>query len=135
MMVALVGASGAGKTTLLNTLAQRQRTGVVTGEMKVDGRPLGLEFQRGTGYCEQGDLHDGSATIREAFEFSALLRQDRKIPRAEKIAYVDTIIDLLELRDVQDAIIMSLGVEQRKRVTIGVELAAKPQVRLCENEF
>jgi ATP-binding cassette subfamily G (WHITE) protein 2 (SNQ2) len=41
VMVALVGASGAGKTTLLNTLSQRQSTGVVSGEMLVDGKNLG----------------------------------------------------------------------------------------------
>ncbi|KAH6678280.1 ABC-2 type transporter-domain-containing protein [Halenospora varia] len=134
VMVALVGASGAGKTTLLNTLSQRQKTGVVSGEMLVDGRPLGTEFQRGTGFCEQMDLHDGTATIREALEFSAILRQDRNIPKAEKIAYVDKIIDLLELQDMQDALVRCLGVEQRKRVTIGVELAAKPNLLLFLDE-
>lgn len=134
VMVALMGASGAGKTTLLNTLAQRQRVGIISGEMKVDGRDLGIEFARGTGFCEQMDLHDGTATIREALEFSALLRQDRNIPRAEKLEYVDKIIDLLELRPLQDAIISSLGVEQRKRLTIGVELAAKPQLLLFLDE-
>ncbi|EME46118.1 ABC transporter-like protein [Dothistroma septosporum NZE10] len=134
IMVALVGASGAGKTTLLNTLAQRQTMGVVSGEMFVDGRPLGPEFQRNTGFCLQGDLHDGTATVREALEFSAILRQDSSVPRSEKIAYVDTIIDLLELNDLQDAIIMSLGVEQRKRLTIGVELAAKPSLLLFLDE-
>lgn len=126
VMVALMGASGAGKTTLLNTLSQRQRIGIVGGEMLVDGRPPGPEFQRATGYVEQSDLHDQTATIREAIEFSAILRQERHIPRAEKLAYVDEIIDLLELREIQDVLIRSLGVEQRKRVTIGVELAAKP---------
>ena len=134
VMVALMGASGAGKTTLLNTLSQRQKMGVVGGDMLVDGRPLGTEFQRGTGFCEQMDLHDGTATIREALEFSAVLRQDRSIPRAEKIAYVDKIIDLLELSDMQDALVRSLGVEQRKRVTIGVELAAKPSLLLFLDE-
>jgi len=134
VMVALMGASGAGKTTLLNTLAQRQSMGVVSGEMFVDGRPLGPEFQRNTGFCLQGDLHDGTATIREALDFSALLRQDASIPRAEKLAYVDKIVDLLELNDMQDAIIMSLGVEQRKRLTIGVELAAKPSLLLFLDE-
>lgn len=134
VMVALMGASGAGKTTLLNTLAQRQRVGIISGEMKVDGRDLGVEFARGTGFCEQMDLHDGTATIREALEFSALLRQDRNIPRTEKLEYVDRIIDLLELRELQDAIISSLGVEQRKRLTIGVELAAKPQLLLFLDE-
>lgn len=134
VMVALVGASGAGKTTLLNTLAQRQSMGVVKGEMFVDGRPLGPGFQRNTGFCLQGDLHDGTATIREALEFSAILRQPASTPRAEKIAYVDKIVDLLELNDLQDAVIMSLGVEQRKRLTIGVELAAKPSLLLFLDE-
>ncbi|KAK3639848.1 ATP-binding cassette transporter snq2 [Elasticomyces elasticus] len=134
IMVALMGASGAGKTTLLNTLSQRQSTGVVSGSMMVDGRPLGPEFQRNTGFCLQGDLHDGTATIREALEFSAILRQPAHTPRAEKIAYVDEIINLLELEDLQDAIINSLGVEQRKRLTIGVELAAKPSLLLFLDE-
>ncbi|KAJ5248930.1 ABC multidrug transporter atrF [Penicillium chermesinum] len=134
LMIALMGASGAGKTTLLNTLAQRQKMGVVKGDMLVDGHPLGTDFQRGTGFCEQMDLHDGSSTIREALEFSALLRQDRNIPHDEKIAYVDRIIDLLELEEIQDALIGSLNVEQKKRVTIGVELAAKPSLLLFLDE-
>jgi ATP-binding cassette subfamily G (WHITE) protein 2 (SNQ2) len=129
-----MGASGAGKTTLLNTLSQRQSMGVVTGDMLVDGRPLKAEFQRGTGFCEQMDLHDGTQSIEEALQFSALLRQDRNIPREEKLAYVDKILDLLELRDTKDALVRSLGVEQRKRVTIGVELAAKPNLLLFLDE-
>ncbi|KAL3420743.1 ABC drug exporter [Phlyctema vagabunda] len=134
LMVALVGASGAGKTTLLNTLSQRQKVGVISGDMLVDGRTLGPEFQRGTGFCEQMDLHDGTATIREALEFSAILRQDRTIPRAEKIAYVDKIIKMLELEDLEDVLVRCLGVEQKKRVTIGVELAARPNLLLFLDE-
>ncbi|KAJ5667477.1 ABC multidrug transporter atrF [Penicillium longicatenatum] len=134
VMIALMGASGAGKTTLLNTLAQRQKMGIVKGDMLVDGHPLGADFQRGTGFCEQMDLHDNTSTIREAFEFSAILRQERNIPREEKIDYVNRIIDLLELEDIQDAIIGSLNVEQKKRVTIGVELAAKPSLLLFLDE-
>lgn len=134
LMIALMGASGAGKTTLLNTLSQRQTFGTVGGEMLVDGRIPGIEFQRGTGFCEQMDLHDMTATIREALEFSALLRQDRHTPKQEKLDYVNKIIELLELNDIQDALIMSLGVEQRKRLTIGVELAAKPELLLFLDE-
>ena len=128
VMIALMGASGAGKTTLLNTLSQRQRIGVVSGTFLEDGRPLGTEFQRMTGFVEQQDLHDRTATVREAIEFSAILRQERHIPRAEKLAYVEEIINLLELREIADVLILSLGVEQRKRVTIAVELAAKPSL-------
>ncbi len=134
VMIALMGASGAGKTTLLNTLSQRQTMGTVAGDMLVDGRPLGIEFQRGTGFCEQMDLHDETATIREALEFSAILRQDRNVPKQEKLDYVNNIIELLELHDIEDAIIGSLGVEQRKRLTIGVELAAKPELLLFLDE-
>lgn len=134
VLVALMGASGAGKTTLLNTLSQRQTVGVVEGNMLVDGSALASDFQRRTGFVEQMDLHEGSATVREALEFSALLRQSRDVPREEKLEYVDKVIDLLELNEIQDAVVASLGVEPRKRLTIGVELAAKPSLLLFLDE-
>jgi ATP-binding cassette, subfamily G (WHITE), member 2, SNQ2 len=80
------------------------------------------------------DLHDGTQTIREALDFSATLRQERTVPLKEKLEYVDKIVDLLELQDLQDAIVGSLGVEQRKRLTIGVELAARPNLLLFLDE-
>lgn len=52
-LTALMGASGAGKTTLLDVLAQRTNVGVVTGDMLVNGRPFGADFQRQTGYVQQ----------------------------------------------------------------------------------
>ncbi|KAL2269279.1 hypothetical protein VTJ83DRAFT_1463 [Remersonia thermophila] len=133
-MVALMGASGAGKTTLLNTLSQRQTVGVVSGAMLVNGKPLPSDFRRATGFVEQMDLHEESATVREAVEFSALLRQDHAVPRHEKLAYVDNVLDLLELRAVEHALVGSLGVEQRKRLTIAVELAARPSMLLFLDE-
>jgi ABC-type multidrug transport system ATPase subunit len=52
IMIALIGASAAGKTTPLSTFAQRQTVVMVTGDMLVDGRPLGNDFRRGTGFYE-----------------------------------------------------------------------------------
>ena len=52
-LTALMGASGAGKTTLLDVLAQRTSVGVVTGDMLVNGKPFGADFQRQTGYVQQ----------------------------------------------------------------------------------
>ena len=49
-----MGASGAGKTTLLDVLALRKDEGVVEGDIKVDGRPLGKSFKRTTGYVSVG---------------------------------------------------------------------------------
>lgn len=80
------------------------------------------------------DIHDESATIREAFEFSALLRQNADVTKEEKLAYVDTVLGILELSGIQDAIIGSLQLEQKKRVTIGVELCAKPELLLFLDE-
>lgn len=137
-LTALMGSSGAGKTTLLDVLAQRKTDGTITGSILVDGRPLPVSFQRSAGYCEQLDVHEPYATVREALEFSALLRQSRETPRAEKLAYVDTIIDLLELQPLADTLIGEVGagltVEQRKRVTIGVELVSKPSILIFLDE-
>lgn len=64
--------------------------------------------------------------MREALEFSALLRQPKYYSRAEKLNYVDHIIDLLDLQEVQDALIgdteTGLGVELTKRVTVSAGL-------------
>lgn len=71
--------------------------------------------------------------MREALEFSAILRQPRTTSREEKLAYVDVIIELLEMQDIENCLIGHIGaqglsVEQRKRLTIGVELVAKPSI-------
>jgi ATP-binding cassette subfamily G (WHITE) protein 2 (SNQ2) len=137
-LTALMGASGAGKTTLLNTLAQRINFGVVHGDFLVDGTPLPSSFQRSTGFAEQMDVHESTATVREALQFSAKLRQPKETPLQEKYDYVETIIDLLEMRDIAGAAIGSSGnglnQEQRKRLTIGVELASKPELLMFLDE-
>lgn len=137
-LTALMGSSGAGNITLLDVLAQHKTEGTITGSVLVDGRPLPISFQRSTGYCEQLDVHEPYSTVREALQFSALLRQPKHVPRAEKLAYVETIITLLELHDIADTLIGKVGaglnVEQRKRVTIGVELVAKPKILLFLDE-
>ncbi|KAK3057259.1 hypothetical protein LTS18_011569, partial [Coniosporium uncinatum] len=112
--------------------------GVITGEMLVDGRQRDESFQRKTGYVQQQDLHLSTSTVREALNFSALLRQPAKVPKQEKLDYVDEVIKLLEMEEYADAVVgvpgEGLNVEQRKRLTIGVELAAKPQLLLFLDE-
>ncbi|TFK42022.1 pleiotropic drug resistance ABC transporter [Crucibulum laeve] len=133
-LTALMGASGAGKTTCLDVLAQRKNIGVITGDVLVAGRPLTSDFARGTAYAEQMDVHEGTATVREAMRFSAYLRQPASISQEEKDQYVEEMIELLELQDLSEALVFSLGVEARKRLTIGVELASKPELLLFLDE-
>ena len=68
----------------------------------------------------------------------ALLRQPAYIPRKEKLEYVNEVIKLLDMYEYADAVVgvpgEGLNVEQRKRVTIGVELAAKPELLLFLDE-
>lgn len=112
--------------------------GVVTGDMLVNGKLRDESFQRKTGYVQQQDLHLHTSTVREALAFSALLRQPSRYSRQEKLDYVDTVIGLLNMEEYADAVIgvpgEGLNVEQRKRLTIGVELAARPQLLLFFDE-
>lgn len=79
-----------------------------------------------------------TSTVREALIFSALLRQPASTPDADKIAYVEEVIRLLEMESYAEAIVGEVGqglnVEQRKRLTIGVELASKPALLIFLDE-
>ncbi|CAG8274635.1 unnamed protein product [Penicillium salamii] len=135
---ALMGVSGAGKTTLLDVLATRVTMGVVTGDVLVDGQPRDDSFQRKTGYVQQQDVHLPTSTVREALQFSAVLRQPAHLSRQEKLDYVEEVLELLGMQSYADAVVgvpgEGLNVEQRKRLTIGVELAARPQLLLFLDE-
>ncbi|KAK8105542.1 hypothetical protein PG999_008901 [Apiospora kogelbergensis] len=136
---ALMGVSGAGKTTLLDVLATRVTMGVVSGATLIDGLATDASFQHRVGYVQQQDLHLATTTVREALEFSALLRQPAAVPRAEKLRYVDEVVDMLGMRDFAGAVVGmpgegGLNVEQRKRLTIGVELAARPELLVFLDE-
>ncbi|KAM4063501.1 ABC-2 type transporter [Hirsutella rhossiliensis] len=137
-LTALMGVSGAGKTTLLDVLAQRTTMGVITGDMLVNGKPLDPSFQRKTGYVQQQDLHLETATVRESLRFSALLRQPQSVSQEEKYGFVEEVIKMLNMEDFANAVVgvpgEGLNVEQRKLLTIGVELAAKPKLLLFLDE-
>ncbi|KAH6710868.1 AtrD, ABC-transporter [Leptodontidium sp. MPI-SDFR-AT-0119] len=127
-LTAIMGASGAGKTTLLNILANRTTTGVISGEKFVDAKFRGGGFARQVGYAQQQDLHLPTSTVREALIFSARLRQPK----------LDHLIETLAMEEFAEAVIgvpgEGLNTEQRKRLTICVELAARPELLLFLDE-
>ncbi|KAG8349702.1 ATP-binding cassette transporter CGR1 [Fusarium venenatum] len=108
MLMRFQGITGAGKTTLLDVLANRTSVGIVGGDFLVNGQP------RNTGFQPAG------------------------ASREDKLQYVDHVIDTLEMRSYADAIVgvpgEGLNIEQRKRLTIGVELAANPALLLFLDE-
>ena len=120
--------------TVLAALSQRQKSGSVSGKLKADGRELSPAFRRQIGFCTQSDIHDNTSTIREAFLFSARLRQDKDVPDTEKVMYVDNVLGLLGLQEFSDALIGSLSLEMKRRTSIGVELCAKPTLLMFLDE-
>ncbi|KAI7904280.1 ABC-2 type transporter-domain-containing protein [Cokeromyces recurvatus] len=133
-LTALMGSSGAGKTTLLDVLAKRKTIGKIEGNIYLNGEKLAADFERITGYCEQMDVHNPNATVREALRFSAYLRQPADVPKEEKDAYVEQIIQLMEMEKIADALVgdleagVGISVEERKRLTIATELVGKPKL-------
>ncbi|KAL4735384.1 ABC-2 type transporter-domain-containing protein [Aspergillus similis] len=127
-----------GKTTLLDVLAQRVSIGVVTGDIRINAAPPRPSFPRRTGYVQQQDIHLETTTVREALQFSAMLRQPKSVPRADKYAYAEEVIKILGMDDFAEAVVGNLGeglnVEQRKLLSIGVELAAKPTLLIFLDE-
>lgn len=94
-----------GKTTLLDVLASRITVGVVTGDIFVNGSRRTKSFQRKTGYVQQQDLHLQTSTVREALQFSAVLRQPSSTPTQEKYSYVEEVIKLLNMEAYAEAVV------------------------------
>lgn len=135
-LCALMGSSGAGKTTLMDVIAGRKTEGIIEGDVLVDGKPKGDNermFRRISGYCEQVDMHMPLATVRESLLFSAALRLPKSVSEEDRAAYVEEVLEILELTPVADRIVgnekyAGLSPGQLKLLTIGVELAANPSI-------
>uniref|UniRef100_A0A0D9XTN9 ABC transporter domain-containing protein n=1 Tax=Leersia perrieri TaxID=77586 RepID=A0A0D9XTN9_9ORYZ len=134
VLTALVGVSGAGKTTLMDVLAGRKTSGVIEGEITLSGYPKKQEtFARISGYCEQTDIHSPNVTVYESIVYSAWLRLSKDVDKDTRKMFVDEVMSLVELDVLRDALVglpgvSGLSTEQRKRLTIAVELVANPSV-------
>ncbi|XP_039160859.1 ABC transporter G family member 29 isoform X1 [Eucalyptus grandis] len=134
VLTALMGVSGAGKTTLMDVLAGRKTSGYIEGDIRISGFPKKQEtFARISGYCEQNDIHSPQVTVRESLIYSAFLRLPKEIGKEDKMMFVDEVMELVELDNLKDALvglpgITGLSTEQRKRLTIAVELVGNPSI-------
>ncbi|XP_056162933.1 pleiotropic drug resistance protein 3-like [Syzygium oleosum] len=134
VLTALMGVSGAGKTTLMDVLSGRKTGGFIEGDIKVGGYPkVQAAYARISGYCEQTDIHSPQVTIEESVAYSAWLRLPAHIDTNTRAEFVAAVLEMIELDDIKDAIVGAPGVtgistEQRKRLTIAVELVANPSI-------
>ncbi|KAI3966424.1 hypothetical protein MKW92_035642 [Papaver armeniacum] len=134
VLTALVGVSGAGKTTLMDVLAGRKTGGYIEGEINISGYPKNqATFARVSGYCEQNDIHSPHVTVYESLLYSAWLRLSADVKKETREMFVDEVMDLVELHPLRNSLVGmpgedGLSTEQRKRLTIAVELVANPSI-------
>ncbi|XP_008786438.3 ABC transporter G family member 45-like [Phoenix dactylifera] len=134
VLTVLMGVTGAGKTTLLDVLAGRKTAGHIEGSISISGYPKRQKtFARISGYCEQTDNHSPFLTVYESLQYSARLRLPSHIDAHTRTIFVNEVMDLVELRPFNNAMVglpgtNRLAAEQRKRLTIAVELVSSPSI-------
>ncbi|KAI3419000.1 uncharacterized protein J3R85_013510 [Psidium guajava] len=134
VLTALMGVSGAGKTTLMDVLAGRKTGGYIEGTITISGYPKKQEtFARISGYCEQTDIHSPNVTVYESLLHSAWLRLPPEVDGQTRKMFIEEVMELVELNPLRQALVglpgvSGLSTEQRKRLTIAVELVANPSI-------
>jgi ABC-type multidrug transport system ATPase subunit len=132
---AVMGPSGAGKTTIISLITGKAAK--TEGTVRVNGEtvPNLSKFKRLIGFVPQEDVMIRDLTVRDNINFSASFRLP--VDQTENAAFlrnkVDACIKELGIDHVQDNLIgdeRTRGISggQRKRVNIGLELVADPQV-------
>ncbi|MEM9140904.1 MAG: ABC transporter ATP-binding protein [Pseudomonadota bacterium] len=125
----LLGPSGCGKTTLLRMLAGFEQPS--SGEIYIDGqassgippheRPVNMVFQN---YAIFPHLN-----VRDNIGYG--LRK-QKLPKAERYALVDEMLDLVKLPGFGDRRANQLSGGQRQRIALARALIMKPKVLLLD---
>lgn len=131
-MCAIMGPSGAGKTTFMNVVCGKATYGKMSGSILVNGVDIDMrQISSVTGFVPQDDIVHETLTVREQISFSARLRNKAGTSPTRIRRIVDDVLNVMQIDHIQEKIVG--GVEargisggQRKRVNIGLELAAQP---------
>ena len=112
---------------------RRQPTG---GAVLVNGAALDTaSFKRASGFVAQTTVFLDTLTVRETIVTTALLRLDRSVPVAQKLARAEEVIRGIGLLKVADSRIgndVAGGIRggERRRLSIGVEVVHRPRLLL-----
>lgn len=126
----IMGASGAGKSTFVNVLmGKHSHTG---GSTKINGRTgVSSQYKKVIGYVPQDDVVLPELTVRENILHSARIRLPSDWSDKATQRHVELVLKCLQLSHVQNSRVGSTAAPivsggERKRVSIGMELAAAP---------
>lgn len=131
-MAAIMGPSGAGKTTFMNVLCGKANYGSMCGSALFNDGKLDFGSLKAVmGFVPQDDVVHERLTVRENLLFAARLRSPPSMPSDHLNDIVEDVLNVLQVGHIQGSIVGSVeerGISggQRKRVNIGIELAASP---------
>ncbi|GMK53955.1 hypothetical protein CspeluHIS016_0105410 [Cutaneotrichosporon spelunceum] len=130
----VLGPSGAGKSTLIDILAGKRKAGRVEG--KVTYLTEGHRRVK-IGYCDQADVLSPTATVIETLQFAAYLRLPENVPKAVKDERAMQVLRDLGLEHIAQTRVGSgehrgISGGEMRRVSIGVELVANPDVLVLD---
>jgi len=133
-LVALMGPSGGGKTTFMNALCGRASYGNVTGTIKINGKEGGVtDFPHLVGFVPQDDIVHADLTVHQNLLYNARLRLPASASYDEIVLHVNQVVKTLGLEHVAHNVVgdpekRGISGGQKKRVNIGMELAAMPAI-------
>lgn len=127
--VALVGGSGAGKSTLMDALNGFRPA--PEGRVLINGDDYYQNFgayRSSLGYVPQDDIIHRELTVERALYYVAKLRLPKDTTDQEIEHRVAEVLDDVEMTQRRSVVVSRLSGGQRKRVSIAVELLAKPNL-------
>ncbi|KAG2020925.1 multidrug resistance protein 1 [Coprinopsis cinerea AmutBmut pab1-1] len=139
-MMAILGPSGAGKTTLIEILAGKSKIGITTGKVSFPFEGEDNQTPPRIGFVPQQDILPPTLTVFETLLFAARLRLPESISDVDKQTRVNDLLEKLGINHVRDTRIGDVsggkarGISggEMRRVTIGLELIASPDVLLLD---
>lgn len=133
-LVALMGPSGGGKTTFMNALCGRSSYGNVSGDIFINGKAGGVtDFPKMTGFVPQDDIMFADLTVHQNIYYNAKLRLPADTPDKMVVDHANNVVHTLGMDKIAHNLVgnaakRGISGGQKKRVNIGMELAAMPSV-------
>ncbi len=127
--VALVGGSGAGKSTLMDALNGLRPAS--QGAVFYNGQDYYnslASFRTQLGYVPQADIVHNDLTVEKALYYAAKLRLPEDYTEPQIQQRINEVLIDVEMTHRRNLLIAKLSGGQRKRVSIALELLAKPSI-------
>ena len=127
--VGILGASGSGKTTLLKCLATL--SGKAQGDVWFDKENVADHLERYRsllGYVPQDDAVHKTLTVKRNLEYAQILRGPAGQSSADRLHEINLALSRVGLKDSMDKLVNILSGGQRKRLSIAMEILARPRI-------